>query len=668
MKTLLQTAILISGLLLTASCAASRPETKASDNKKTDVLATYYPHWHTYPDGEHWFGKNWTEWEFVKTAKPRFKGHKQPIEPIAGYLDGKNPEDVEKEIEFASNSGIDVFVFDWYWYGGRSMMEESLEQGFLKADNNKKMKFALMWAYHDRRNAFRPTAFQERKVLAALARTPEDFNKALEYCIENYFKKPNYYKIDNRVYFSIFDAPSFIKDMGGAENCKKLFEKAARTMRENNLQPVHWSAMIHTRDEAELAAKAGFDSTTIYNLCSYPNKKPIMEGEVYDYADVVDFYDEHRRGMVNLSIPFIPSVIMGWDTTARCHPDVNFPWPAKAGYPYCNSVTNNTPDLFKRMLKGVKDYTENTPNSPRAILINAWNEYTEGSYVVPNKRDADGYLRAVAAVFGRNPSNEYVYADDATKEICRVRAADFENVAYGKHAKNKLDIWLPKNAKGNTPVVVYFNGYDWNGGSIEDKVIEESLDALLDKGVAVICADYRQLRDAADADIFPPIIAPMEDCAKAVEFVRKNASKWNINPEKIAVCGNNAGATSAIFAGMKNNAAAIGAIAPQTTLDYKDLHNGLETYRACAAFGCKNFDELSDNSDKNAQFVKKYSPDSIAANFAGKSAPKILVSDDKNFMYLYDKFKKACKDKGIDCETTSDGASETLLKIADLLK
>ena len=331
-------------------------------------------------------------------------------------------------------------------------------------------------------------------------------------------------------------------------------------------------------------------------------------------------------------------------------------------------VAKNSPDLFKKSLKSAKDYAENTPNSPRAILINAWNEYTEGSYIMPNKRDADGYTRAVAAVFGRNPSNEYVYADSATKEICRVRAADFENVAYGKHAKNRLDIWLPKNAKGNTPVVVYFNGYDWNGGSIEDKVIEESLDALLSKGIAVVCADYRQLPDAADADIFPPIIAPMEDCAKAVEFVRKNASKWNINPDKMAVCGNNAGATSAIFAGFTGNAAVIGAIAPQITLDGKDLHNGLETQRACAAFGCKNFDELSDSAGKNAQFIKKYSPESIAANFAGKSAPKILVGDDEIFMHLYDKFLKECKDRGIDYKTTSGNASETILKIADMLK
>lgn len=109
-----------------------------------DVLCVYYPHWHVYPYGEKWFGKGWTEWEFVKTGKPRFKGHKLPYCPIPGYLDGKNPADVAKEIDLASNAGITVFLYDWYWYGGKRTMQESLEEGFLKAPNRDKMKFAIM--------------------------------------------------------------------------------------------------------------------------------------------------------------------------------------------------------------------------------------------------------------------------------------------------------------------------------------------------------------------------------------------------------------------------------------------------------------------------------------------------------------------------------------------
>ena len=75
---------------------------------------------------------------------------------LAVWADGeKKIDDVAKEIDLASNAGIDVFLFDWYWYGGEMTMQESLEQGFLRAPNRMKMKFCLMWCYHDRVDSFR---------------------------------------------------------------------------------------------------------------------------------------------------------------------------------------------------------------------------------------------------------------------------------------------------------------------------------------------------------------------------------------------------------------------------------------------------------------------------------------------------------------------------------
>lgn len=142
--------------------------------KPVEVMAVYYPHWHVYPKGEEWFGKGWTEWAFVKTSKTRFSGQKI-VKPLMGYLDGKDPSDVAVEIDLASNCGIDVFLWDWYWYGGECMMQESLEQGFLKAPNRDKMKFALMWCFHERLDQFRPECGKPRRRLTPLARTPEDF-------------------------------------------------------------------------------------------------------------------------------------------------------------------------------------------------------------------------------------------------------------------------------------------------------------------------------------------------------------------------------------------------------------------------------------------------------------------------------------------------------------
>ena len=48
-----------------------------------EVMAVYYPHWHSYPKGNEWFKDRWDwsegEWAFVKDAKPRFSGHQQAV-------------------------------------------------------------------------------------------------------------------------------------------------------------------------------------------------------------------------------------------------------------------------------------------------------------------------------------------------------------------------------------------------------------------------------------------------------------------------------------------------------------------------------------------------------------------------------------------------------------
>ena len=146
--------------------------------KDIEVMAVYYPHWHKYPKGMEWFSEKWdwseAEWAFVKDPVVRFPGQIN-FKPFGGYYSGSDPKDVETEIALAYNVGIDIFLYDYYWYNGEKTQEEAIEQGFLKAKNRDKMKFALMWCYHERRDQFRAPYAKGRRELMSLAHTPEEF-------------------------------------------------------------------------------------------------------------------------------------------------------------------------------------------------------------------------------------------------------------------------------------------------------------------------------------------------------------------------------------------------------------------------------------------------------------------------------------------------------------
>ncbi|HSW46901.1 MAG TPA: glycoside hydrolase family 99-like domain-containing protein [Phycisphaerae bacterium] len=107
------------------------------------TLACYYfPNYHVDPRNEAWHGKGWTEWELVKQAGPRFEGHQQPKVPAWGYTDEADPKQMAQKIDAAANAGIDVFIFDWYYYNDGLFLERGLERGFMPAANASRMKFA----------------------------------------------------------------------------------------------------------------------------------------------------------------------------------------------------------------------------------------------------------------------------------------------------------------------------------------------------------------------------------------------------------------------------------------------------------------------------------------------------------------------------------------------
>ena len=199
-----------------AVCIAQSEDEKSSaqDSDKIEVVSYYFGNYHLDKRNEERLGKGWSEWILVQNAKPRFEGHQQPKVPLWGYTDEANPRDMEQKIDCAVEYGVDVFLFDWYYYDDGPFLERTIDDGFLFAQNREKIKFALMWANHDWVDIFPKHKDIPSPLLYPGKVTPETFDKICDLVIEKYFKQPNYWKINDAPYFSIYDLNQFAASFG----------------------------------------------------------------------------------------------------------------------------------------------------------------------------------------------------------------------------------------------------------------------------------------------------------------------------------------------------------------------------------------------------------------------------------------------------------------------
>jgi acetyl esterase/lipase len=110
------------------------------------------------------------------------------------------------------------------------------------------------------------------------------------------------------------------------------------------------------------------------------------------------------------------------------------------------------------------------------------------------------------------------------------------DLAYGPDPRNKLDIYTPKDAAPDAPVVVFFYGGSWVSGSRGDYAFVG--EALASRGIVAVLADYRLYPQVHYQEL-------LRDSAQAVGWTRAHIRQYGGNPGKLYVMGHSAGAYNA---------------------------------------------------------------------------------------------------------------------------
>jgi hypothetical protein len=302
-----------------------------------------------------------------------------------------DPQVMEKWIDAATNHGVNIFVFDWYWYDGGPFLESALNDGFLKAKNNSKMQFYIMWANHDvKRNYWNVHKYKDdTSILWNAVVDWDNYKIIVERVIKQYFNQPNYFKIDGCPVFSVFSVDKLLESFGGdVKEARKALDYFRDEVKKAGFPDLHiqWNQGGGSVMSVEAATnfsnrvnEMGFNSVAMYN----------MGGLAEDYLVYGANSVKIRAQMDSiLNIPLFPCVSIGWDDSPR--------FPAKGIHDVVHYY--NTPESFAALLSKAKKYADSHPEQPKLITINAWNEWVEGSYLLPDMLHGFDYLEAVKKV------------------------------------------------------------------------------------------------------------------------------------------------------------------------------------------------------------------------------------------------------------------------------
>ena len=351
-----------------------------------EVVAYNFPSWHPSPFMESHLGKGWTEFETLKHSRPLYPGHLFPKYPLWGYFNEADPEWAEREIETAARFGIDVWMIDWYWHSGTQFYQEQLEQGFLKAPNRSRLKFAVMWANHHWKNVYPARSPELAATILPQVHSEEDTLQALDYCLEHYFHQPNYWRIEGRPVFAIFDLNLLLAAFS-ADGLKRLFDKLRERAAKTGLNGLHIQAS-HVYPRTDLKS-LGVDSATLYHTAgwTYGGKPP---GGRTPYGELaLASIRAWKENAGEVGVPFYPDCPVGWDDSPRFGSRSHL-------------VTQRTPDQFERLLRAAKYFSAGgsaVREQAKIIFLSAWNEWTEDHVLLPDTVFGYSYLEAVRRVF-----------------------------------------------------------------------------------------------------------------------------------------------------------------------------------------------------------------------------------------------------------------------------
>ncbi|MDQ1550929.1 MAG: hypothetical protein QOD50_351, partial [Actinomycetota bacterium] len=342
------------------------------------AMAFYLPQFHAFGDNDRWWGKGFTEWSNVTSARPVFPGHNQPLLPgELGFYDISKPETLRAQVSLAAAAGLEGFMYYYYWFAGKRLMDLPIESHVRTEDDG---PFCLMWANE---NWTRRWDGSDQHVLIG-----QDYHKvpATQFIhdVMHLLQDERYIRVGGKPLLAVYritqipDFPAVIAYWRAEALKAGLGGLEVLTVDVGAIQDgIEGDPLEYGLDGYMEFAPHNMQWTA--QAVSTLELDPRFDGHVLNYGAMADKATLDMRE--DLAATRNPGVMVNFDNTARRQ------WKPDIWY-------GSNPYTFRRWLRATAEAVADRDYDKRIIFINAWNEWAESAVLEPSQRFGRTYLLA----------------------------------------------------------------------------------------------------------------------------------------------------------------------------------------------------------------------------------------------------------------------------------
>ena len=299
--------------------------------------------------------------------------------PALGIYSQDNPELADWETKWAIEHGVSFFIYCWYRtsQGGpvTTMFEQSaFDDALFKSRFQNQMKFTIMWE-------------NQRRGFAGIDNIDDLLENLMPYWIEKFFKRDNYLKIDNKPVLFVYQPNDVARDLGGVEQARAAFDLMREACKNAGFDGLYLLGEYRGTDPNFLQGYKNLGLDYVFAYCWYIGDSPAPPRAIDTQMNYINEVQKHRD-----ILPQIVTLSQAW-----------------SGWRDEGTIWKLPPVDYETLLRKGKEFIEqNMPKDElgsKMLILDNWNEWSEGHYIAPYREYGFGYLDAVRRVFSDAPES-----------------------------------------------------------------------------------------------------------------------------------------------------------------------------------------------------------------------------------------------------------------------